>query len=67
MGNSSSLKSQTYYDLLMNACVTYDRTKKANIVKRGHIYQTSLNPRSNNDGINDDSPSEAQLEIHTWV
>ena len=36
-GRSSSLKYQTYYDLLMNACVRYDRTKKTNIAKRSHI------------------------------
>ena len=35
----------------------YDRTKKSNIAKRGHIYQTSLSP--NNDGFNNDL-SEAQ-------
>ena len=40
-GRSSSLKYQTYYDLLINACVRYNGTKKANIAKRGHIYQTS--------------------------
>ena len=49
---SSSLKYQTYYDLLINACVRYDRTKKTNIAKRGHIYQTSFTP--NNDGFNDE-------------
>ena len=41
-GKSSSLTYQTYYDLLINACVRYDRTKKANIAKKGHIYQTSF-------------------------
>ena len=41
-GRSSSLKYQTYYDLLMNACVRYDRSKKANVAKRGHIYQTTI-------------------------
>ena len=41
-GRSSSLKYQTYYDLLINACVRYDRTKKANVAKRGHIYQTTF-------------------------
>ena len=41
-GRSSSLKYQTYYDLLINACVRYDRTKKSNIAKRGHIYQTTF-------------------------
>ena len=46
-GRSCSLKYQTYYDLLINACVRYDRTKKANIERRGCIYQTSST--SNND------------------
>ena len=32
-GRSSTIKYQTYYDLLINACVRYDRTKKANIAK----------------------------------
>ena len=53
-GTSSTLKYQTYYDLLINACVRYDRTKKANIAKRGHIYQTPSTP--GNDGFNDDLP-----------
>ena len=48
-GRSSSLKYQTCYDLLINACVRYDRTKKANITKRGHIYQTPFT--SNNDNL----------------
>ena len=55
-GKSSSLKYETYYDLLIFACVRYDRTKKANIAKRGHIYQTSFTP--NNDGFNNELPSE---------
>ena len=55
-GRSSSLKYQTYYDLLINACVRYDRTKKANIAKRGHIYQSSSTP--DNDGFNDEIPYE---------
>ena len=41
-GRSSSLKYQTYYYLLINACVRYDRTKKANIAKRGHINQKTF-------------------------
>ena len=32
-GRSSSLKYETYYDLLINACIRYDRTKKANVAK----------------------------------
>ena len=50
-GKSSSLKYQTYYDLIINAGVRYGRTKKANIAKRGHIYQTSFTP--NNDDFID--------------
>ena len=52
-GRSSSLKYQTYCDLLINACVRYDRTKKASIVKRGHIYQISSTP--DNDGFNNET------------
>ena len=55
-GRSSSLKYQTYYDLLINACVRYDRTKKANIAKRGHIHQTTFSP--NNDDYIGQLPSE---------
>ena len=33
-GSSTSLSYETYYDLLINACVGYDKTKKANIGKR---------------------------------
>ena len=47
-GRSSSLKYQIYYDLLINACVRYDRTKKANIAKRGHIYQTTFSQSNDN-------------------
>ena len=32
---------QTYYDLLINACVRYDKTKKANIGKRRNVYNTN--------------------------
>ena len=32
-GSSTSLSYETYYDLLINACVRYDKTKKANIGK----------------------------------
>ena len=33
-GSSTSLSYDTYYDLLIKACVWYDKTKKANIGKR---------------------------------
>ena len=55
-GKSSSLKYQTYYDLLINACVRYDRTKMENIAKRGHFYQTVFTP--NNDDFIKHLPSE---------
>ena len=32
----------TYYDLLINACVRYDKTKKANIGKRRNVYATNI-------------------------
>ena len=32
----------TYYDLLINACVRYDKTKKANIGKRRNVYTTNI-------------------------
>ena len=47
-GRSTSLKYQTYYDLLINACTRYDRTKKANVAKRGHIYQTTYTQGDDN-------------------
>ena len=77
-GRSSNQKYQTYYDLLINACVRYDRTKKANIAKRGHIYQTAYS-QSNDDFIGQipfetpigdpymgiDTPSEEFYNINT--
>ena len=58
-GRSSNLKYQTYYDLLINACVRYDRTKKANVAKRGHIYQTTFS--QSNDNYIDQIPSETPI------
>ena len=58
-GRSSSLIYQTYYDLLINACVRYDRTKKANIAKRGHIYQTTFS--QSNDNFIDQIPFETPI------
>ena len=55
-GKSSTLKYQTYCDLLINASVRYDITKKANTAKRGHIYQTTFTP--NNDGFINQLPSK---------
>ena len=40
-GSSTSLSYDTYYDLLINACVRYDKTKKAYIGKRRNVYNTN--------------------------
>ena len=75
---SSSLEYQSYYDLLINAYVRYDRTKKANIAKRGHIYQITFT-QGNDDFIGQipsgtpicdpymgiDTPSEEFYKINT--
>ena len=36
------MSNDTYYDLLINACVRYDKTKKANIGKRRNVYATNI-------------------------
>ena len=41
-GSSTSLSYETYYNLLINACVRYDKTKKANIGKRRNVYKTNI-------------------------
>ena len=64
-GRSSSLKYQTYYDLLINACVRYERTKKANVAKRGHIYQANFT--THDDNFIGHFHLKLQLVIHTWV
>ena len=40
-GSSTSLSYDTYYDHLINACVRYDKTNKANIGKRRNVYNTN--------------------------
>ena len=55
-GRSSSLKYQPYYDLLINACIRNDRTKKENVAKRCHIYQTTFS--QSNDIFINHIPSE---------
>ena len=58
-GRSTSLKYQTCHDLLINACIRYDRTKKVNVAKRGHIYQTIFS--QSNDNCIDRIPSETPI------
>ena len=67
----------TYYDLLINACVRYDKTKKANIGKRRNVYITNIDdtyvdhptacidhvPNSPYGGI--DLPTDEFYEVHT--
>ena len=76
-GSSTSLSYETYYDLLINACVRYDKTKKANIGKRRTICNTNIEdsyvdhptacidhvPNSPYGGI--DLPPNAFYQVHT--
>ena len=76
-GSSSSLSYDTYYDLLTNACVRYDKTKKANIGKRRNVYNTNIDdtyvdhptacidyvPNSPYGGI--DLPPDEFYQVHT--
>ena len=76
-GSSTSLSYETYYDLLINACVRYDKTKKANIGKRRNVYNTNIDdtyvdhpttcidhvPDSPYGGI--DLPPDAFYQVHT--
>ena len=41
-GKSTNIKYETYYDLLINACVRYDKTHKANLGKRSNICTTII-------------------------
>ena len=76
-GSSTSLSYDTYYDLLINACVRYDKTKKANIGKRRNVYNTNIDetyvdhptacidhvPNSHYGGI--DLPPAEFYQVHT--
>ena len=41
-GSSTSLSYQTYYDIFINACIRYEKTKKANIGKRRNVSNTNI-------------------------
>ena len=76
-GSTTSLSYETCYDLLINACVRYDKTKKANIGKRRNVYNTNIDdtyvdhptacikhvPDSSYGGI--DLPPDAFYQVHT--
>ena len=77
-GSTTSLSYQTYFDLLINACVRYDKTKKANIGKRRNVYNTNIDntyddhctafldhvPDSPYGGI--DLPPDEFYQVHTF-
>ena len=76
-GSSTSLSYDTYYDLIINAFVRYDKTKKANIGKRRNVYNTNIDetyvdhptacidhvPNSPYEGI--DLPPDEFYQVHT--
>ena len=64
-GRSSSLKYQTYYDLLIDACVRYDRTKKQ-ILQR-EVISTKHPLLLTMMDLTTRYPMRLQVEIHTWV
>ena len=41
-GFTTCLSYETYYDLLIYACVMYDKTNRANIGKRSNVYNTNI-------------------------
>ena len=76
-GPSTSLSYDTYYDLLINACVWYSKIKRANIGKRRNVYNTNIDdnyvdhpiacidhvPNSPYGGI--DLPPDVFYHVHT--
>ena len=75
-GSSTSLSYDTYYDLLINACTRYDKTKKANIGKQRNVYATKMDetyvdsPTACIDDVPDspyggiDLPSDEFYQVH---
>ena len=75
-GYSTSFSYQTYFDLRINACVRYDKTKKANKGNRRNVYNSNIDissvdhppdvfdfvPDSPNGDI--DLPSDEVYQIH---
>ena len=76
-GSSTSLSYEIYYDLLIKACVRYDKTKRANIGKRRNVYNTNIDdtnvdhPTACIDHVPDslyggiDLPPDAFYQVHT--
>ena len=75
--STTSLSYETYYDLLISACVRYDKTKRANIGKRRNVYNTNIDdtyvdhPTACIDHIPDspyrgkDLPPDESYQVHT--
>ena len=75
--STTSLSYETYYDLLISACVRYDKTKRANIGKRRNVYNTNVDdtyvdhPTACIDHIPDspyrgkDLPPDESYQVHT--
>ena len=59
-GSTTSLSCQTYYDLLVNVCVRYDKTKKINIGKRRNVYNTNI------ESTYDDHPTALCTRFTLW-
>ena len=55
-GKSTNIKYETYYNLLINACVWYDKIHKANFGKRSDIYSTFTQNVENTPGDDQFSP-----------
>ena len=64
-GKSSNVKYQTYYDLLINACIRYSSTRKANIRKMEHIYQAETS--NGNDGFAGETNQKLRGDYHLRV
>ena len=43
-GSCTTLPYQANYNLLIDACVRYDKTKKGNIGKRRNVYNSTVEP-----------------------
>ena len=78
-GSSTSLSYQTYYDLLINGCVRYDKTRKAKIGNRRNVCNINIDttyvdyptdvidyvPDSFHGGV--DFPADESDQIHAFT
>ncbi len=75
-GASVHLKYTSYCDLLINACIRYDKTRKANVARKSNIYMASQDIQEEDDQDMDtdswgedfdgiDTPSEDFYQVNT--